>query len=55
MMAIIIALDNYDVAVEIARRFYQTGVLTVILSDKNLKKTVALMPNTCIGAIMWSQ
>lgn len=38
MVAIIIALDNYDVAVEIARRFYQRGVLTVILSDKKFEE-----------------
>lgn len=38
MMAIIIALDNYDVAVEIARSFYQTGVLTVVLSDKKFEE-----------------
>lgn len=38
MMAIIIALDNYDVAIEIARRFYHRGVLTIGLSDKKFEE-----------------
>lgn len=37
MMAIIIALDNYDVAIEIARRFYLRSVLTIGLSDKKFE------------------
>lgn len=37
-MAIIIALDNYDVAVEIARCFYQRDVLTIGLSDKKFEE-----------------
>lgn len=37
-MAIIIALDNYNVAVDIARLFYQRGVLTIGLSDKKIEE-----------------
>lgn len=38
IMAIIIALDNYDVAIEVARCFYHRSVLTIGLSDKKFEE-----------------
>lgn len=37
-MAIIVALDNYDIAIRIARRFYQRSVLTIGLSDNIIEE-----------------